>query len=148
MGANLTKCSQLRLPTPHCKKTKNKTKGLESQIQCDLKYIYIYENDYFFSFKVQVYNLNPTSIGINQTESCWEWSWRKRAGGRNGRLTLADERMLTVDTPSLVAVVWTVVNFVALFGAVDAGPITTLELIRPTCQQGWGVGHKPRTHAH
>lgn len=44
--------------------------------------------------------------------------------------------MLTVDTPRFVAVVRTVVNFVALFGAVDAGAVTTLELIGPTCQQG------------
>lgn len=43
---------------------------------------------------------------------------------------------LTVDTAGFVAVVWTVVNFVALFGAVDAGAVTALELIRPTRQQG------------
>lgn len=45
-------------------------------------------------------------------------------------------RLLTVDTAGLVAVVRTVVNFVTLFGAVDAGSVTTLELIRPTCEQG------------
>lgn len=46
------------------------------------------------------------------------------------------KRLLTVDTAGLVAVVWTVVNLVTLFGAVDAGSVTTLELIRPTCEQG------------
>lgn len=45
-------------------------------------------------------------------------------------------QLLTVDTAGLVAVVRTVVNFVTLFGAVDAGSVTTLELIRPTCEQG------------
>lgn len=44
--------------------------------------------------------------------------------------------LLTVDTAGLVAVVRTVVNFVTLFAAVDAGSVTTLELIRPTCEQG------------
>lgn len=52
------------------------------------------------------------------------------------------ERLLTVDTAGLVAVVRTVVNFVTLFGAVDAGSVTTLELIRPTCEQSC------RTHAN
>lgn len=65
---------------------------------------------------------------------------------KNNKITISERRnfivpdglTLTVDTPRFVAVVWTVVNFVALFGAVDAGAVTTLELIRPTCQQGWG----------
>lgn len=42
---------------------------------------------------------------------------------------------LTVDTARFIAVVWTVMNFITLFGAVDAGSITTLELIRSTCEQ-------------
>lgn len=65
---------------------------------------------------------------------------------------LPDGLTLTVDTPRFVAVVWTVMNFVALFGAVDAGAVTTLELIRPTCQQGWGGSTKKtkqkNTNAH
>ena len=46
---------------------------------------------------------------------------------------------LTVDTASFIAVVWTVVNFITLFGAVDTGTITALELIRSTCKQCWGT---------
>ncbi len=43
---------------------------------------------------------------------------------------------LTVDTASFITVVRTVVNFITLFGAVDTGSITTLELIRSTSKQG------------
>ena len=42
---------------------------------------------------------------------------------------------LTVNKTSLIAVVRAVVNLVALLGAVDAGAVSTLELIRPTCEQ-------------
>lgn len=51
----------------------------------------------------------------------------------------------TVDTPGLIAVVRTVVNLVALFGAVDAGSVTALELIGSTCQQSWGTPGRRRT---
>lgn len=50
---------------------------------------------------------------------------------------------LTVDTAGFITVVRTVVNFITLFGAVDAGSIATLELIRTTREQGWG--HKTNT---
>lgn len=49
------------------------------------------------------------------------------------------DALLTVDTAGLVAVVRTVVNFITLFCAVDAGTVTALELIRSTCQQGCGT---------
>lgn len=52
--------------------------------------------------------------------------------------------ILTVDTTGLVAVVGTVVHLVALLGAVDAGAVATLELIRSTCQQGWAT----QRHTH
>lgn len=42
----------------------------------------------------------------------------------------------TVDTARFVAVVGTVMDFVTLLGAVDAGTITALELIGTTRQQG------------
>ena len=42
----------------------------------------------------------------------------------------------TVDTARFIAVVRTVMDLVALLGAVDAGTISTLELIRTACQQG------------
>lgn len=41
----------------------------------------------------------------------------------------------TVNTSRFIAVIRTVVDFVALLGAVDAGTITTLEFIRTTRQQ-------------
>lgn len=44
---------------------------------------------------------------------------------------------LTVDTASFITVVRTVVNFITLFGAMDTGTITALELIRSTSKQGW-----------
>lgn len=45
---------------------------------------------------------------------------------------------LTVDTAGLVAVVGTVVDLVALLGAVDTRAVAALELIRTTRQQGCG----------
>lgn len=43
---------------------------------------------------------------------------------------------LTVNASSLVAGVGTVVHLVALLGAMDAGAVAALELIRATHQQG------------
>lgn len=51
---------------------------------------------------------------------------------------------LTVDAARLVAVVQTVVNLVALLGAVYAGTVAALELIGSTRQQGC----KRKTHIH
>jgi len=48
-----------------------------------------------------------------------------------------------VDAASLVAEIWTVVHFVTLFGAVNAGAVATLELIRTagqhSCKTGAGL---------
>lgn len=44
--------------------------------------------------------------------------------------------MFTVDTARLIAVVGAVVNFIALFGAVDAGAVAALELVGSTREQG------------
>lgn len=52
----------------------------------------------------------------------------------------------TVDTAGLVALVKTVVDLVTLLGAVDAGPVTALELIGATCQQGWKRHTHMNTH--
>lgn len=54
-------------------------------------------------------------------------------------LALTVKALPTVDTPGLVAVVRTVVDFIALFGAVDAGSVAALELIGSTGQQSWGT---------
>lgn len=51
---------------------------------------------------------------------------------------------LTVDAAWLVAVVHTVVHLVALLGAVNAGTVATLELIRSAGQQGC----KRKAHTH
>lgn len=50
----------------------------------------------------------------------------------------------TVDTARFITLVRTVVDLVTLLGAVDAGTITTLELIWTTRQQGC----KRHTHTH
>lgn len=50
----------------------------------------------------------------------------------------------TVDTAGFIAVVRTVMDLVTLLGAVDAGTVTALELIRATRQQGC----KRHTHTH
>lgn len=52
---------------------------------------------------------------------------------------------LTVDAASFVAVIRTVVNFITLFGAVDAGSVAALELVRSTRKEGWGT---QTTHTH
>lgn len=54
---------------------------------------------------------------------------------------------LTVDAAGFITVVRTVVNFITLFGAVDTGSVTTLELIRSTRMQGWGTQTRHR-HTH
>lgn len=55
----------------------------------------------------------------------------------------------TVDTTGLIAVVRTVVDFITLFGAVDAGAVTALELIGLTRQQSWGTpGRRKELGAH
>lgn len=51
---------------------------------------------------------------------------------------------LTVDAARLIAVVRTVVNLVALLGAVYAGTVTALELIGSARQQGC----KRKTYTH
>lgn len=43
----------------------------------------------------------------------------------------------TVDAARFIAVVQTVMDLITLLGAVDAGAVATLELIRATRQQGW-----------
>lgn len=56
---------------------------------------------------------------------------QKREGEERGRLL----KLLTfVDAASLVAEIWTVVHFVTLFSAVNAGAVATLELIRTAGQ--------------
>lgn len=56
---------------------------------------------------------------------------QKREGEERGRLL----KLLTfVDAASLVAEIWTVVHFVTLFSAVNAGAVAALELIRTAGQ--------------
>lgn len=78
---------------------------------------------------------NLSLVLVSKTDSC-TGSQEEPNGSRRHRRA---EPVLTVDTPGLVAVVRAVVNFITLFGAVDAGPVTALELIGSTCQQGCGA---------
>lgn len=52
---------------------------------------------------------------------------------------------LTIDTASFITVIRTVVHFITLFGAVNTGSISALELIGLTYKQGWGT---QTTHTH
>lgn len=55
---------------------------------------------------------------------------------------------LTVDAARLVAVVRTVMDLVALLGAVYAGTVATLELVGSTRQQGCKRRTNTHTHRH
>lgn len=48
----------------------------------------------------------------------------------------SEGRTLTIDTAGLVTVIDTVVDLVTLLGSVDAGTVTTLELVWAAGQQG------------